>query len=127
MCLLLYIFLSSEISRIKDSGDSSLKFGEVEIKYEDDALHNNNGKPSSPMLGSEPPLSSQHHDGQSKLPDSKKFRRPGEYVTEDVIKLHEKVIVPVKEFPKVWALECTLIYGSSFVLLTSNPQCYMQL
>eukprot|EP00112_Aurelia_sp_Birch-Aquarium-sp1_P006756 Seg1739.6 transcript_id=Seg1739.6/GoldUCD/mRNA.D3Y31 product="KH domain-containing RNA-binding signal transduction-associated protein 3" protein_id=Seg1739.6/GoldUCD/D3Y31 len=92
--------LLREISRIKDSGDSSLKFGEVEIKYEDDALHNNNGKPSSPMLGSEPPLSSQHHDGQSKLPDSKKFRRPGEYVTEDVIKLHEKVIVPVKEFPK---------------------------
>ena len=89
---------------MKDTGESSLKFGDVEVKYEDDPTHNN-GKPSSPMLGSEPPNSSQHHDGQSKHPDGKKYRRPGEYVTEDVIKLNEKVQVPVKEFPKVWELE----------------------
>ncbi|XP_065062155.1 KH domain-containing, RNA-binding, signal transduction-associated protein 2-like isoform X7 [Rhopilema esculentum] len=88
--------LSREISRVKELGDS--------VKTEEEGSDMNsqatsyNGKPTSPMAGSEPPNSSQ--DSQGKQPGSRKYRRPGEYVTEDVIKLSEKVIVPVKEFPK---------------------------
>ena len=54
------------------------------------------------MLASEPPHASDHQDGPLlKGHNAKTFRRPGEYVAEEVVKLSEKVLVPVKEFPKV--------------------------
>ena len=59
-----------------------------------------NGKPGSPRVAAEPPNSSQS-DEHARSGEGRKYRRPGEYVTEDFIKLNEKVIVPVKEFPKV--------------------------
>ena len=83
---------------MKDVGDS--------IKVEEDVLESNvdtnsyNGKPSSPRVAAEPPNSS-HSEEHARSIEGRKYRRPGEYVTEDFIKLNEKVIVPVKEFPKV--------------------------
>eukprot|EP00794_Sanderia_malayensis_P004539 gene4539-5136_t len=68
-------------------------------------LSDYNGKPTSPMHASEPPNSAQPQDGempkdQVGLGCPRTFKRPGEYVSEEVVKLSEKVIVPVKEFPK---------------------------
>ena len=86
-----------EIKRLKEIGDP---LGKVEDGHLDANMNDYNGKPGSPRVASEPPNSSQA-DELSKQTGGRKYRRPGEYVTEDVIKLNEKVIVPVKEFPKV--------------------------
>jgi len=84
--------LSQEIKKVKDLGEDEIL---------DQNLENSsyNGKPTSPRVGSEPPNSSQSEEHVRSI-EARKYRRPGEYVSEDFIKLSEKVIVPVKEFPK---------------------------
>ena len=74
--------------------------GEDEILDQNLENSSYNGKPTSPRVGSEPPNSSQSEEHVRSI-EARKYRRPGEYVSEDFIKLSEKVIVPVKEFPKV--------------------------
>ncbi len=63
-----------------------------------------NGEPNSPLHGSMPPNSSHPEESLvAKGPGgmSSRIKRPGEYVSEEIIKLTEKVFVPAKEFPKV--------------------------
>lgn len=89
--------LVREITKIRELGAPGKDDSSDSISRVNDF----NGKPTSPMLASEPPHASDHQDGPLlKGHNAKTFRRPGEYVAEEVVKLSEKVLVPVKEFPK---------------------------